>query len=605
MAAATLLLLGCSRDVRGPQEPVAKSATVEKEAPGASSSPASPQLPRSPIRNETDGRLAILQQGSRVAGDSKQPAVTFRNVASLAGIHFVHTDGGTGKAYTLEGMASGVVTADYDADGFVDIYFLNGTVLGPGEDGSGAVNALYRNNGDLTFTDVTAAAGVGDKGFALGGVSADYDNDGLQDIYVSNYLANLLYHNNGDGTFTDVAGAAGVTNAEKVGAGCSFFDFDADGLLDLYAASYVDFRYDNYVPIVIDGVHFQAGPQYYTSVPDTLYKNLGDGTFLDVSEGASIEAHKNAGMATLATDLNEDGLPDVFVCNDGQPNSLFINEGDGRFSERALQAGVAFDFYGKANSSMGVDIGDLNADGRPDLFVTDYQSEMPVLYENLGGGSFRDATTMARVSGDLFAHVHWGTVLADFDNDGDQDVFVACGHFDPVELIDDRTAKKVRNYLLLNDGSGRLSDVSEQAGEGMQVVESSRGVACEDFDNDGDLDMLIVNSGTVPTLLRNDVPHTNAWLQVDAYQDKGSQPAVGAVVRVQTDIGSHTDWIVAGRGYQSGFGGRLHFGLGRATRVESVEVLWPGGKLERFAELPINARIKIRSGSGDTVGRGT
>lgn len=582
-----LLTWGCSTNDT-PRLPHSSPSNNRRESlPSSTQLP--PTLPPPPVLGPAlaDRQLAITHS-----------RVTFTDVTDTTGISFTHDDGATGKAYILEGMASGIVTFDYDEDGFIDIYFLNGAELSEHPAHKLSSNALYKNNGDFTFSDVTHDAGVGDVGFSLGGVAGDYNNDGAADIFVSNYTANRLFRNNQDGTFTDVAFAAGVTNPDKVGAGCSFFDYDCDGLLDLYAASYVDFRFTNYVPIEMSGMLFQAGPQYYASVSDTLYHNRGDGVFIDVSDTAGISVNQNAGMATLASDFNGDGLPDVFVCNDGQANHLLLNQGDGRFDESAVQAGVAFDSYGRANSSMGVDIADVNNDGRPDLFVTDYQSEMPVLYENVGGGMFRDATRRYRIPGELFAHVHWGVAFADFDNDGNRDIFIACGHFDPIEIIDDRTAKRVSNYLLMNNGNGQFIDRSKDCGPGLAVVESSRAVSAEDFDSDGDVDLIIINSAAPPTVLRNDTPSINNWVQFLLRSDPYGTDAVGAEVSVLTEHGAQTGRVVAGRGYQSGFGTRLHFGLGQETLLVAAEVTWNDGQREQYRGLHVNAQNILTRGHG-------
>lgn len=489
--------------------------------------------------------------------------------------------------YIVEGMSTGVITFDYDGDGWTDIYFLNGAPLA-GSDGQPAQNRLYRNKGDWTFEDVTEQAGVGDTGYALGGTAADFDGDGDLDIYISNFGSNVLLRNDGDQTFTDITEEAGVGNGEQVGAGVAFFDMDGDGDLDLYAANYVNFSYDNHVPIIIKGMRFQAGPQYYEPVPDSLFRNNGDGSFTDVSKESGIRAVAGPGMGLICTDIDEDGDLDVYICNDGQPNFLFENDGQGHFQEIGLLAGLAYDFSGKANSSMGVDLGDYDLDGKLDIFVTNYQGEMPVLYRNLGGGMFEDATTTARVTHELFPHVNWGTSFVDFDNDGDQDIFVACGHFDRVESIDDRTQKKLKNYLLRNAG-GRFVDVTDASGSGLQVIETSRGAAFDDLDNDGDIDVVVVNSSAKPTLMRNDTESEHRWIDVELVQEGPNSFAVGATVTV----GKLTNVILSGRGYQSHYGYRQHFGLGDWEETEVlVKVRWPDGKTQEVT-LPVNQLSKI------------
>ncbi|MCI0357619.1 MAG: VCBS repeat-containing protein, partial [Planctomycetaceae bacterium] len=450
------------------------------------------------------------------------------DVTAASGIDFRHHDGGGGQGYIVEGMTAGLATFDYDNDGLIDIYFLNGAPLKGTVVDKPPRAALYRNNGDWTFTDVTDEAGVGNRGHGLGVTVGDYDNDGDQDIYVTNFGPNVLYRNNGNRTFTDVTSEAGVANPNKVGAGASFFDMDADGDLDLFVGNYVNFTYENHVLIVIRGRKYQAGPQYYQPVPSTLYRNNGNGTFTDVSQPSGIAALPGPAMATLAFDYDDDGDTDVFVCNDGQPNFLWQNDGLGKFKEVGLLAGLAYDFHGKAHSNMGVDCGDYNGDGRLDLFTTGYQSEMPVVYRNLGGALFEDATSAAQIAGELFAHVEWGTAFVDFDNDGDHDLFVACGHFDRIEEIDDRTSLKVANYLLMNTGNGKFKDVSKLAGSGLAPVESSRGAAFDDLDNDGDIDGVVLNSRAQPTIMRNESKTANRWLQVKLQGKKHNADGVGA-----------------------------------------------------------------------------
>jgi enediyne biosynthesis protein E4 len=603
--AMLLAALGCNRPSRDDQPVVAPHATASAKPNGLQTS----------VRNIDDVVVSPLPASVDLAGGpSKLPIASSRrtepapvtsirlsDVTSQTGIQFWHTDGGSGEGYIVEGVASGIVVFDYDQDGFEDIYFLNGAPTTGASSEDSPRNVLYRNNGDWTFTDVTESAGVGDIGFALGATVADFDNDGDLDLYVANFGPNVLYLNNGDGTFTDVTHTANVSGGDKLSAGCSFLDIDGDGHLDLYVANYVDFTYDKHVPIVMKGHRFHAGPQYYEPVPDTLYRNLGDGTFIDVTESSGIGSHAGPGMATICWDFNGNGYQDIFVCNDGSPNFLFLNDGTGWFKESALLAGLAYDFNGKANSSMGVDIADYDGDGKLDLFVTDYQGEMPVLYRNLGNGLYEDVTSSAKIAGDLFAHVHWGTGFVDFDNDGSQDLFIACGHFDPVELIDDRTSKKVRNYLLMNRGDGTFVDVSLQAGDGMAVVESSRGAAFADFDNDGKIDVVILNSNSQPTILRNDSHTDHHWLQVQLRRRETNRFAIGAQVRVSTQGKSQLGISVSGRGYQGHFGNRIHFGLGDHTTVDFVEVRWPDGKLELFHVDAVDQVIELVQGSGDAV----
>jgi hypothetical protein len=536
-------------------------------------------------------------------GQNSPPATDIRltDVTEASGIRFRHNHGGAGQGYIVEGMVAGLVLFDYDNDGWIDIYFLNGAALKGTVLDSPPRNALYRNNGDWTFTNVTEEAEVGEKGFGLGVTAGDYDNDGDQDLYVNNFGPNVMYRNNGDGTFTDVTEEAGVQNGNKVGAGAVFLDIEGDGDLDLYVSNYVDFTYENHVPIMIDGQAYQAGPQYYHPVPDTLYRNEGNGTFTDISDASGIGAHAGPGMGMVGGDFDDNGYPDVFICHDGAANFLFFNNGDGTFTEAGLMAGVAYDFDGKENSSMGVDCGDVDNDGKLDLFTTNYQVEMPVLYRNLGGGLFEDATSAAQITNDLYPHVNWGTALTDFDNDGDRDIFIACGHFDRIEEIDDRTSKKIPNFLLMNTGAGKFTDVSDRCGNALEIVESSRGIGADDLDNDGDVDLVVLNSHAPPTIMRNDTQNDNHWLQIRLKGNRCNTEAVGARVRVVTGDLTQVAELHGGRGYQSYFGSRLYFGLGEHDQVDRVEVRWPGGETEIFQDIPIDRIILLEEGTASSA----
>jgi enediyne biosynthesis protein E4 len=539
------------------------------------------------------GMLPVFLQ----AAEAEDCSIRLVDVSSETGISFRHNHGGSGQGYIVEGMVAGLVLFDYDNDGWIDIYFLNGAELKGTVLDSPPGNALYRNNGNWTFTDVTEKAGVGDQGFGLGVTAGDYDNDGDQDLYLNNFGPNVLYRNNGDGTFADVTDEAGVGNGDKVGAGACFLDMEGDGDLDLYSSNYVNFTYENHVPIMIGGHTYQAGPQYYHPVPDTLYRNNGDGTFTDVSGPSGIGSHAGPGMGTVCGDFDDDGDSDVFVCHDGAANFLFVNDGHGKFTESGLMAGVAYDFEGKDNSSMGVDCGDYNNDGRLDLFMTDYQVEMPVLYRNLGNGLFEDATSTAGITNDLYPHVNWGTAFADFDNDGDRDIFIACGHFDRIEKIDDRTALKIPNFLLMNLGDGKFVNVSRRCGNGLEVVESSRGIGLDDLDNDGDLDVVVLNSHAPPTILRNESEGANHWLQVKLEGAKSNRGAVGARVKVVAGDLVQVAEVHSGRGYQSHFGSRLQFGLGSRANVDRIEVRWPSGNNEIFPGIKLGEVSNLREGT--------
>ena len=523
--------------------------------------------------------LVALALSGRFAPPSSTPscAIQLRDVTDQTGIAFIHTDGSTGQRYIVETVTAGLALLDYDGDGYIDVYFLNGAPLAGAEVAAAPTNALYRNEGGWRFTDVTLEAGVGDTGFGLGVTAGDYDNDGDPDLVVNNYGPNVLYRNNGDGTFTDVTAEAGVAGGHEVGAGACFLDIDSDGNLDLYMANYIDFTYANHVSRNSEGLPIYAGPRDYHARPDVLYRNQGDGTFLDVSDESGIGLHVGTGMGIVAADFDNDGDTDLFVLNDVAENFLFINDGRGKFEEVGLPAGVAYNGYGDELGSMGVDCADYDNDGRLDLFMTSYEGEMPVLYRNLGNGSFEDVTQATGAGAGAFPYVTWGTGLIDFDNDGDRDLFIACGHLqDNVGLNGGITAYQVRNILLENTGDGKFRDVSDSCGDGLRAVLSSRGAAFDDLDNDGDVDAVVLNSRREPTIIRNDSANDHHWIQIRLRGTRTNRDGVGSRVIVVAGDLVQVDEVHSGRGYQGHYGSRLHFGLGRRDRIDRIEVHWLG-----------------------------
>ncbi len=525
--------------------------------------------------------------------------IQLRDLTGKTGITFDHRDGSSGRRYIAETVTGGVATFDYDGDGRIDIYLLNGAPLRGTTYPNTPQNALWRNLGDWQFADVTEEAGVGDTGFGLGVAAADYDNDGDQDLYVNNYGPNVLYRNNGDGTFTDVTESAGVAGGDFVGAGAVFLDIDADGLLDLYVANYVDFTYDNHVVQGQQGYPEYAGPRDYRPVPDVLFRNNGDGTFTDVSDPSGIAAHAGSGMGSVACDFDSDGDTDLFVLNDVSGNFLMVNDGKGRFEESGLISGTAYNMYGDELGSMGVDCADYDNDGLFDFFMTSYQSELPVLYRNSGNGTFEDVTLSSGVGEGAYPFVNWGVGLIDFDNDGLRDAFIANGHLqDEIDNYDDSTAYEVRNLVQRNVGGGKFENVSDRCGDGLAPKLSSRGAAFDDLDNDGDIDVVVLNSRQRPTIIRNDSPGNNHWLQVRLQGTDCNRNAVGSKVVVTAGTLTQVAEVHSGRGYQGHFGTRLHFGLADHDRVARVEVRWLGGESEVFENLEIDQLVTLTQGSG-------
>ena len=526
-------------------------------------------------------------------------SMRFVDVTEQTGITFQHNLGFSGIYHIAETVCAGLASFDYDQDGDIDIYFLNSALAQDSTSNAPLRNALYRNEGDWHFTDVTAEAGVGDTGFGLGVAVADYDNDGDQDLYLNNHGPNVLYRNNGDGTFTDVTRIAGVGNGDTVGAGTNFLDADGDGHVDLYVSTYVECLKAKTYQSTRSGFPAYLGPaaSLYKNTRSTLYRNRGDGTFENVSDTSAIGAHLGAGMGTICGDIDNDRDTDLIVANDMSGNFLFLNDGQGRFEEMGLLAAMAYDEHGEVQGSMGVELGDYNNDGWLDLCVTAYQDQWGPFYRNLGDGFFEDVTVQTGAGAGTVSSVTWGSGLVDFDQDGFRDLFIACGHLQPnIESYDDRTTYNQVNRLYRNNGKGRFVDVSNQSGPGLKVKLTSRGAAFEDFDNDGDVDIAILNSGQRPTVLKNDSPNVGHWLQVKLTGTKTNRDGVGARVKVKAGDLTLIDEVHSGRGYQSHYGTRLHFGLGDRSRIDHIEVQWIGGAVEVFKGLQVDQRVLLVEG---------
>jgi len=536
---------------------------------------------------------------------SADGAILFSDITRETGITFTHTDGGSGKRYIVESVSSGLALFDYNGDGNIDIYFLNGAPLKGTKFDTAPKNALYRNDGNWRFTDVTDQAGVGDTGFGLGVAPGDYDNDGDLDIYVNNYGPNVLYRNNGDGTFADVTAQAGVADGHKVGAAVIFFDMDKDSDLDLFVANYLDFTHENNVMRTQKGIPKYPGPMDFPAMANDLFRNDGDGTFTDVSIESGVAEHKGWGMGGIAADYDNDGDTDIHILNDVYANFLFENDGTGKFEEKGLMAGLAYNVHGDDQGSMGVDCADYDNDGLLDFYQTSYAEELAALYRNLGDGMFEDVTMATGAGAGTLAHVTWGTGLVDFDNDSDRDIFVACGHLqDNVELYNNAVASSVRNVLLMNTGDGKFVDVSDRSGDGMKVKLRSRAAGFDDLDNDGDVDVVILNSRGKPTILRNESTSKGHWLQVRLRGVKTNRNGVGAHVKVAAGYLTLLDEVHSGRGYQSHYGTRLHFGLGNRNKVDRIEVRWVGGSIDVFENVAADKLITLTEGNSEIRAKG-
>ncbi|MBN1845908.1 MAG: CRTAC1 family protein [Sedimentisphaerales bacterium] len=555
----------------------------------------------SPVLVVCAAALALLGMGRLLHAESPCP-IRLTDVTGQTGITFRHTDGSSGQRYIVESVTAGLLLFDYDGDNDVDIYFINGAPLKGMVAKIPPANALYRNNSDGTFTDVTGRAGVGDTGYGLGVTAGDYDNDGDPDIYVNNYGPNVLYRNNADGTFTDVTEQAGVANGSKVGAAVFFLDMDKDADLDLFVANYLDFTYENHLMRTEKGFPKYAGPMDFPPTPNALFRNNGDGTFTDVSEASGVAAHKGWGMGGVSADYDGDGDTDVFVANDVSANFLFQNDGTGHFQEVALFAGLAYDVNGDEHGSMGIDCGDYNNDGRLDFYETSYAEEYATLYKNLGDGLFEDVTFVTGAGAGTYPYVTWGASLVDLDNDGDRDIFVACGDLqDNVELYNTTRKTNPPNLVLLHVANDTFVDVSAQCGDGLRIERRSRGAGFDDLDNDGDVDIVILNARSEPTILRNDAPAKGNWLQVRLCGTRTNRDGIGARVKVTAGDLVQWDEVHGGRGYQSHYGSRLHFGLGPRQTIDRVEVRWIGGGTDTYTNLKVNQDVLLIEGGGIQV----
>ena len=523
----------------------------------------------------------------------------FTDVTATTGIRFRHEDGRSGAYYFLETLGAGAAWFDYDQDGDIDIYFVNGADLPGMKSDVPPVNALYRNNGDATFTDVTHDAGVGDLGYGFSCTAGDYDNNGFPDLYIANFGANVLYRNNGDGTFTDVTTQAGVGDS-LWGASAAFADYDNDGNLDLFVANYVQLDIEKNPECGTIGVRTHCGPGAFMGTASVLYRNVGDGTFTDVTEEAGVWNPNGKGMGVIWCDYDNDTDIDLFVANDKVEDWLYRNEGDGTFKDVGLTSGVALNEMGAAYSSMAPIFGDIDNNGWFDLVITNFQDEPNSVYYNDGDGFFSDMTYRSGIGGPTLTRLAWGADFADLDNDGWVDLFVAAGHLEEnVHLLNPTTTYPQQNQLFWNRGDRTFDDVSESSGDGLQLNKVSRGAAFGDYDNDGDIDILITNSYQTPDLLRNDTVNKNNWLVFATVGTQSNRSGIGTRITVSAGGSKYMREVKSGGSYPSHSDMRLHFGLGESAVVaERVEIRWPSGLIEHYEDVETDQFLIATEGEG-------
>ncbi|MGC2325255.1 MAG: CRTAC1 family protein [Candidatus Sulfotelmatobacter sp.] len=540
------------------------------------------------------------------------PGVSFLNVARESGLNVKTIFGGEHKnKYLLETTGCGVACYDYDNDGWLDIFLVNGSRLEGFPAGAEPTSHLFRNNRDGTFTDVTAKAGVAHSGWGQGVCIGDYDNDGWEDLFVTYYGKNVLYHNNGDGTFTDVSQKAGVAGkGTRWNTGCAFVDYDRDGHLDLFVANYIDMDLATAPvpesgPCLYKGVLVACGPPGLRGGKNILYHNNRDGTFADVSAAAGIfRANGTYGLGVLTADFDNDGWPDIYVANDSTASALYQNKKNGKFEDVAIEAGCALSPDGKPQAGMGLAAADYDLDGNLDILKTNFAGDTPSLYHNLGGGNFEDATFTAG----LGAHTQflgWGCGFFDFDNDGWPDILICNGHVYPeVEQLKTEARYAQRKLLYRNLRNGRFADISLQVGPGISDPAACRGCAFGDFDNDGDIDVVVNTMNDYPQLLRCDSKLANNWIKVRTIGTKSNRSGIGARIACVTHVPGESkphrqiDEVRSGGSYISQNDLRVHFGLGNAELVDLLEIRWPSGQVDTIKDVKANQLIFVKEGEG-------
>lgn len=525
-------------------------------------------------------------------------AVVFVDVTDEAGLRFRHTNGAFGQKYMPETLGAGGVWLDVDDDGWQDIVLVNSSAW-PGQGTSDTHAMLYRNNGDGTFADISAGSGLDVPLYGFGGAAGDFDNDGQTDLYITALGPNRLLRGQGDGTFVDVTEASG-TGDPGFSTSAVWFDYDNDGYLDIFVANYVEWTPEIDLYCTLDGeTKSYCTPESYQGQSSTLFHNLGNGTFEDVSVSAGVSNPSAKALSASMFDVNSDGWMDLFVTNDTQPNQLFQNQGDGTFSDIAVVAGVAFSEAGIARAGMGVDAADYDGSGHPSLIIGNFSNEMMALYHNEGNGLFIDEAPRSALGRGTLLTLTFGCFFFDYDLDGWLDVFAANGHVaDDIEQVQSRVTYAQRPQLFHNDGRGRFEEIVDEAGDALQQPMVARGAAYADYDNDGDLDILMTSNGGAPRLLRNDGGNTNNLLRVKTVGTESNRDGIGA--RVEVTVAGQSRWqmVKTGSSYASQSEVPLTFGLGDETSVERLRVSWPSGQVDEVTSLAANEFLVIEEGRG-------
>jgi enediyne biosynthesis protein E4 len=562
----------------------------------------SPEGPKSPVESRPAGSQAAASKPSDAPASTLPQLV---DITSSTGIHFEHISSPEQK-YIMESMSGGVALIDFDGDGWPDIYFTNAQSVEMARAGKKARSALFRNNHDGTFADVTDKAGVGYPCWAMGAAVGDYNNDGWPDLLITCFDGVVLYRNNGDGTFTDVTKEAGLAGDKGWAMGAAFGDYDGDGWADLFVSRYVDVSLEN-LPVFgssktcqYHGIDVQCGPRGLKGLPDSLYRNNGNGTFTEVSKSAGVsDPQKRFGLTAVWTDFDQDGHIDLFVTNDGQPNYLYQNDGTGHFKDIAYNAGVAVSQDGIEQANMGVALGDYLHTGRFSIFITHFSDEYAVLYRNDGGMNFVDESYASGIAASTTPFVSWGDCFVDWQNNGWPDLFLVNGHVYPqVDSVEIGTKYQEPMLLFENQRNGTFKNISKLVGPTIQVPRVGRGVACGDLFNDGRMEMVVETLKGEPLILQAQGGPANHWINFQLEGTKSNRLALNARIKATAGDLVQTGELVSGGSYLSQNDLRIHFGLGTHDRVDKVEIVWPNGRVETLTNLSADRFYRVKDGNG-------